>query len=534
MKVHELVAATLTHNGVEHLFGLVGDGNVFMTKHFTDAGGRYVAATHEANAVSMAIGYSRLTGRLGVCTVTHGPGLTNTLTPLVEAARAHTPLVLIAGEVAVRDLQNLQRIGQGEIAAAAGAGYVRTSAPETAAQDLARAMRQAVVGRMPVVFGMDADFQWVEVDASPELVGTTDFGIASPDPDALDQALGIVASSLRPLILAGDGASDPASRQAILELSKRTGAHVATTLRGKDLFAGEPRNIGLFGTLSDDHALEIIGRADCVIAFGASLNRWTTSAGQLLKGKRVIQCDIDPMQLGANMEITVGIVGGSASTASTMVEWLDNAGVSTSSTPDPEGDSPERADRAVTDDGPVDLVTLMRRADDALGRDRVLVTDLGRAIFAGVRSIPVEHPRSFVWTAAFGAIGLGMPAAVGAAIGAPGRTVVLVTGDGGFMMGGLAEFTTAVREKLNLVVIVANDSSYGAEFVQLRNRGMDEAVSMSAWPDLAGVAQSLGGHGLTVKNQRDLASFTDAIEQRRFPLLVDVILDPAKVPSLSH
>jgi thiamine pyrophosphate-dependent acetolactate synthase large subunit-like protein len=526
----------MVRNGVEHMFGVVGDGNVFMTNSFaSEFGGSYVAATHEANAVSMAIGYARVTKRLGVCTVTHGPGLTNTLTPLVEAARSHTPLIVIAGEVATRDRQNLQRITQRDVATAAGAGYVRTASAETVSDDLVSAMRQALVGRMPVVFGMDADIQWSDVDVEPALIGPVDFGIAAPDPRALDEALGIIASSLRPLIVAGDGATDPASREALLVLSERIGAPLATTLKGKDLFAGTGRDIGIFGTLSDDDALDTIGRADCSIAFGASLNRWTTSAGQLLRGKRVIQCDIDPTRIGVSTEVSVGIVGGAAATASTMVEWLDAAEIEPSDAPSPRVDQPHQyPHEGPNPESPVELGALLRMLDQALGKDRVLVTDLGRAVFAAVRSVSVEHPTSFVWTAAFGSIGLGMSAAIGAAVGAPGRTVLHVTGDGGFMMGGLAEFTTAVRERLPLVVIVANDSSYGAEYVQLRDRGMDASISMSTWPDLSEVATAMGGHGLSVKRHADLFAVESAIERGDFPLLVDVILDASEVPDVSH
>ena len=114
------------------------------------------------------------------------------------------------------------------------------------------------------------------------------------------------------------------------------------------------------------------------------------------------------------------------------------------------------------------------------------------------------------------------------------RPALLVTGDGGFMLGGLAEFSTAVRHGCDLVVVVCNDSSYGAEDVQLTNRGMDPSIARFSWPDFAPVAVALGGQGVTVRTMGDLQSALDAIEARQGPLLIDLKLDPDTVPPLGH
>ena len=143
MYVHEVIARTLDAMGVDTIFGLIGDGNLYMADSFTrETGGRFIAVAHEASAVLAAAGYSRTTGRLGVAAVTHGPALTNTVTALIEGVRARTPLVLLAGDTAVVDRDNLQKIDQRSVILPTGAGFVQVRSPETIPEDIVSAFRE--------------------------------------------------------------------------------------------------------------------------------------------------------------------------------------------------------------------------------------------------------------------------------------------------------------------------------------------------------------------------------------------------------
>ena len=135
-------------------------------------------------------------------------------------------------------------------------------------------------------------------------------------------------------------------------------------------------------------------------------------------------------------------------------------------------------------------------------------------------------------TANFGAIGQGLQQAIGAGVAAPDRPVVLFTGDGGFMMGGINEFNTAVRLGLDMIVILANDSAYGAEHIQFLDRKMDPSLTQFDWPSFAEVATSLGGTGLEVRSAEDLEQAITAIEGRTGPILIDLKLDPNDVPRM--
>ncbi|MDF3607713.1 thiamine pyrophosphate-binding protein [Paracoccus sp. DMF-8] len=169
--VHELLADSLAAHGVSHLFGLIGDANLFMVDAFIRAGrGQYVPCTHEASAVLAAIGFAQASGRTGVATITHGPALTNVITALVEGVKGCIPVVVLCGDTPPGDLEHLQKVDQRELVKAAGAGFVEMRSPATATQDLARAFRQAAMERRPVILNMRVDLQWEKAPAIPPVV----------------------------------------------------------------------------------------------------------------------------------------------------------------------------------------------------------------------------------------------------------------------------------------------------------------------------------------------------------------------------
>jgi acetolactate synthase I/II/III large subunit len=538
MLFHEAIARALADQGLTHIFGVLGDANLYMMDSFQRAaGGNYHSVSNEAGAVLAANGYARTSGTLGVATVTHGPALTNTVTALVESVKDHTPVLLVAGDTAVVDRDNFQSVAQREVVLAAGAGFEQVRSPQTVTEDVATAVRRAHLERRPMVLNVPIEFQWQEVEYQPTAPRHVAAQAVRPDPTALDHGVGVIASARRPVVLAGRGASG--AREALLRLAQRIGAPVATTLRGKDLFRGYEFDLGIAGTLASPVALDTINRSDCIIAFGAGLNKWTTAEESLLEKKRVVHVDIDRDSINRWGMSDVGVVGDASATADAIVEWLDAAGA----TPTGFASSELAEQIAANGDGEfvdqstestVDIRTALKRIEAAFPSDRTLVFDGGRFILNSFTMLHVPEPAAYVHTVNYGSIGLGMGNAVGASFGAPGRPVLLVTGDGGFMLGGLAEFNTAVRHNVDLVVIVFNDGAYGAEHVQFRAKNMDPSISTFGWPDFAPVATALGGDGYTVRNLAELDRALEAIEHRTRPMLIDIKIDPDKVPMAGH
>jgi thiamine pyrophosphate-dependent acetolactate synthase large subunit-like protein len=524
--------------GLDVVFGIMGDANLFVVDSYVRCGGgTFVAVCHEGAAMAMASGYACASGRVGAATVTHGPGLSNITTPLFDAVRSSTPVVVVAGDTARLDKQNLQNIPQRELVLATGAGFEDARAPETVLDDLAVAVRRAEVERRPVVLNLPKDFQWLECDYTTVRRKPIHRPAATPDEDALDRAVGIIASAKRPVVLAGRGAAAPGARDALVRLADRVGAPLATTLKGKDLFAGHRFALGIFGGLSTPVGLSAIVDSDCIIAFGAAMNHLTTDRGDLLRDKQVVQVDLHQGAIGRHHPVNAGIVGDTVAVASAIVDLLDEAEIPATGFASEAlagrlaGFSHAEFDRRSTAPGTVDARDFYLAFEQALPTERSLITDSGRFMTEAVKILSVPEPTAYVHTGNVGSIGLGFGNALGVSYAAPDRPAVLVTGDGGFMMGGLAEFSTAVRYGRDLVVAVMNDRSYGAEHIQFRSRDMDPSLTVFDWPSLATVAEAMGGTGVTIASDEDLGRLPDVLSKRQGPLLLDVRLDPDVMPT---
>lgn len=531
MKLYEALGRSLADQGVETIFGLLGEANMMMVDAFVQAGGRYVNPPREDGAVLAAFGYAHASGRLGVATVTHGPALTNTVTALTEAARNRVPLLLFAGDTAADVRMNPQDIDQSAVILPTGAGFQQLRTAETGLEDLATAIRRAWTEQRPIVLNAPADLQEREAASERPLPVGPVVQRPQPEPEALDRALGVAASSRRPIILAGHGAVRSGARDELLRLAEAIGAPVATTLKAKDLFRGEPYDLGLFGSLSSGFTGQVISESDCILAFGAGLNEFTVAGGNLVDGKAVAHVDTDRARIGRWTPVDAAVVGDARSVASAMADSFDQLDAA------PAGfRSTELAERIAAwtpadefDDasggGTVDLRAFTIWLDGALPPNRNLVTDVGRYVAGPLTYLHVPHPDACLSPLGFGSVGVGLGAAIGMAVARPDGPTVIGVGDGGLMMS-LSEFNTAVRYGLDLIAVVYNDGSYSAEYHHFAKRGMDTSLSMFEWPDLAALADALGGHGVTVTSMDDLDHVVDAIATRDRPLLIDARIDP--------
>lgn len=534
MYAYQSIARSVSDHGIDTMFGLMGDANLFMVDSFVrDAGGRFVPAAHEGSSVLMALAYAHVSGKVGVATVTHGPALTNCATALTEGVRGHLPIVVLAGDTPVENPRHLQSIDQRELVKATGAGFEQVRTPATASKDVARAFYRAQVERRPIVLNMPADFMWTDVTHDTQVldVFTTPGGVAQGG--ILDEAIGMIASARRPIILAGGGAI--AAKDQIVRLADRLEAPLATTLKAKGLFNDHPFNMDIFGTLSTPAAYDLIAKSDCIVCFGTALHDFTTDRTKLMQNKRIIQIDVDPTAIGGGLHPDAALIADAGLTADTIVWWLDEAEIP------PSGFTKELDIATLTahpvgttrsGDGFVNYVAALERLEGTLPKNRILVTDGGRFMTEVWCRLSAPDPKSFVVTANFGAIGQGLQEAIGAGVAAPDRPVVMFTGDGGFMMGGINEFNTAVRLELDLIVIVANDSAYGAEHIQFLDRQMDPGLTQFDWPSFAEVATSLGGTGIEVASMAQLDDAIAQLDNRQGPVLIELKLDPHDVPRM--
>ncbi|MFT3797237.1 thiamine pyrophosphate-binding protein [Microbacterium sp.] len=529
MKTFQAVACALADGGVERLFGLMGDANMaYVVSYIQHGQGTYVAALDERSATAMADGYARRSGKVGVVSVTHGPGAANTINPLVEAVRAGTPLLLLTGDTPAK-YGEAQDIELSALFAATGADYYRAKSPAMVAGDVLRALGQVAATGRPMVLNIPVDMLAADVEYESSARQSVVTPVLSPDPQAVDAAVGALVASSRPVILAGAGAVKSDAADALVALGELVGAPLATSVGGKSLFFGQPYDLGIMGTIVEPWAAQVIAQANCIVSFGASLNTNTTVDGGFLRGKTVIQVDSDPAHIARWHEAGIGVVGDARATAEAMVAMLTEAEYVAESPYREHALAPasirERnlAQLTAEPDDPLDPKTASILLDQLLPTARVLTLDSGRFMLPVAKYLHAESGADFFHPMAWTSIGLGIATAIGISIADPGRVTVALVGDGGGYMG-LLELPTAVRLKLPLVVVVYNDAAYGAEYMKLPAYGMNPDFARIELPDLTAIAQSLGARAVKVSTRSELEMALRNVADLDGPLLIDLHL----------
>lgn len=537
MNVAEAVGTYLAGLGVRHVFGLIGSGNFHVSNALTAAGARFVAARHEAGAVTMADAYARVTGEVGVCSVHQGPGLTNTMTGLAEAAKSRTPLLVLAADTASAAIHSNFRIDQANLVASVGAIPERLHTPQSALADTARAWRRARLESRPVVLMMPLDVQAAAAPAAPPVLPAVHPAPVRPGLAAVEAVVDRLEQARRPLILAGRGAVRAAAGPDLERLGDRIGALLATSAVAHGLFAGNPWCLGIAGGFSSAAAAELMAQADLVLAFGVALNMWTTRHGRLFNPDAVIiQIDHEADAIGRHYRVDLGVVGDAGETARAILEVLDRRGTRTEGWRTPQMAAAVRAaswheepyDDA-SGDGRIDPRTLTLALDRILPAERVVAIDSGHFMGYPAMYLRVPDAQGFVFTQGFQAVGLGLATAIGAAVALPERLTVAALGDGGALMG-CADLETVTRLGLRMLIVVYNDAAYGAEVHHFGPQG--HPLDLVRFPDFdfAALGRAVGMEAVTVRRVEDLEPVRRWCEAgARGAMLVDAKVVPTVV-----
>jgi thiamine pyrophosphate-dependent acetolactate synthase large subunit-like protein len=529
--VADAAGAALAQAGVRTVFGLVGSGNFHITNALTAGGARFIAARHEGGAAVMADAYARVTGELGVLSVHQGPGLTNALTGITEAAKSRTPLLVLA-PTATNPRSNFY-LDDAALAAAVGATLVRVGSAATAAADLARAYHTAVGERRTVLLSLPLD---VQAAPSPGfgLPAASPAPLPQPDPEAVAALADALAAARRPVFLAGRGARK--AGKDITHLSERTGALLATSAVSRGLFRDTAFSLDVSGGFATPAAAGLIRNADLLVGWGCAMNMWTLRHGTLVgDDTTVVQVDLDPDALGAHHRIDLGIVGDTAATARAVSDELDRRSGGPPPGEWPRGyrsaDVAERLAREgrwrdvpykeESEDGRIDPRTLSIALDGMLPAQRTVAVDSGNFMGYPAMYLDVPDADGFVFTQAFQSVGLGLATAIGAAVARPDRLTVAALGDGGALMS-IADLETAVRLGLDLLVVVYDDEAYGAEVHHFGPDGHPLEHVQFPPADIAEIGRGFGCAAVTVRAPADVEAVAEWLAgPRDRPMVVD-------------
>lgn len=521
MPVHayEVLADLFAREGVSTVFTLTGDANMHWAHTMaTRHGVRLINTRHEHAACTAATSYARISGRTGVASVTCGPGFTQIMTALATASRARVPLVVFAGESPIGTKFHNQRIDQQPFATAAGAHYIQVHSAKRLAEQTYEAFHVARRSQQPVVVGVPHDVQQIKVSAIETYLAASSRPGPSrchPDPAEIEDVAKRLQQARKSIFIAGRGVLLAGARAQVLQLAERCGALLSETLPAKGLFDGEPFNLGIAGGFSSDLALELFADADLVLAVGASLSSHTLHGGKLCPRAQVIQIDIEPLgfrhgMVSADVSVTADALA-CLNALLTAVKPTGDAKLRTASIATRIASERDRVEFPI-ETGTFDPRDVIASLDAVIPKDWLIVSGSGHSAYF-TTLLRGRSPDRFFTMREFGAVGNGLSYALGAVAAGNDGKVLLLEGDGGFLMHA-QELETIRRHGMKLVIGVMNDGGYGAEVQKFRADGIDPAIVTFGRPDFASIANGFGldGRRVTETSQfgRDLASYANA------------------------
>ncbi|MFR9578485.1 MAG: biosynthetic-type acetolactate synthase large subunit, partial [Rikenellaceae bacterium] len=431
-----------------------------------------ILVRHEQAAVHAAQGYARATGRVGVCFVTSGPGATNTVTGIADAMLDSTPVVVITGQVpsTILGVDSFQEINIVGVTHPITKWNILVRRAEDIAPAIAKALYIAQSGRPgPVLIDITKDAQngLVEWDG---FVPCKPIRSYNPNPVAdsvkIAKAAKLIAKAKRPLILFGQGITLSGAEEQFKSFLRKSGMPAASTLLGlSSLECSDPQYVGMIG-MHGNYGPNITNQeCDLIVAIGMRFDdRVTCNTETFASNAKIIHIDIDPAEIDKVITADVGIVGDAKSVLESLTSLID------------EGEHTEwiekllaynREERevvveSINNDGwdDIHLHQVVQAVDNQYDGSNITVTDVGQHQMVAARYTNFKTPRSLITSGGLGTMGFGLPAAIGAKIGAPERDVVLFVGDGGIQMN-IQELATIMQERVDVKIVLLNNNYLG-------------------------------------------------------------------------
>lgn len=509
----------------EHLFGLMGNGNAHLISHLTRAGFPFTSARHEAATVAMADAYYRATGTIAAATTTYGAGFTNAYTALTEARLARIPLVLVVGDAPTQGPRTFD-IDQPAAARAVGVATL-TATAHNAAAITHHAFDLALRTLQPVVLAIPYDLVKAPLAEQRAVDPLPDKPVWEATTRDLGETAEILLSAQRPLLLAGRGVLLAGAGSSFKEVGDRLGALFMTSAMAMNVI-DSPWNLGIAGGFSRVSRLELANQADVVLVAGASMNDFQTRYGTLFSpDAHVVRIDNEPD--ASHPHVTRHV-------RADLQPFLDQLLLHLPTVKEQQRSwraaVPEVATLAFRDPGPsedpaefgpdgrLNPRAVVAALEQILPAERSIVMDGGHFMGWAPMYLSAQDPYALVLVGtAFQSIGLGFASAPGVSVGRPDRITVLITGDGGGLMG-LADLETLLRTTSRGVVVVLNDSAYGAELHQYASKGLDDKAMLIDEVDFSALGRAMGARGVKIHSLAELDQLEDWLSSQEHGVFV--------------
>jgi len=539
LRVYDVLAQAFMQENVRTCFALLGDANMNWAARLAQQGCRMIYVRHEHCALASAMAYARKNRDVAVATVTCGPGVTQLITALPAAVRAHLPLIVFAGEAPLKSGWYNQEIDQAPLITATGAAYHRLHLPERMPVAIRDAFLQARRERRPVVIGIPFDLQARPWEGPANLPKPSHELLPRPSPipphpDDLAKAAQLLAAAERVVVFAGLGAVEAGAGPACRALAAKTGGLLMTTLPARGLFHDDPFCIGIAGSYTPEAGLEYLKEADLVVAVGSSLAYHAGGGGQLWPKAKTLQIDVDPVAISQGQEVAkhhlradarLGVEALTAALPARTKNWRTEAMAARIRDSKPDSMKFDIAP------GLLDPRDVIEALEKSLPRDWEMVNSGGHCSW-WYAQMPSRPQEKFLTLREFGAIGNGISFAMGVAAARPDQKVVLFDGDGSLMMH-VQELETIKRHNLNILIVVINDGAYGSEVHKFRSEGLPDDGSVFGYCDFAAIARGFGVGGKTFKTLDALPKALSEVASSSAPAIWDFhVSDKVLSPSI--
>jgi pyruvate oxidase len=526
--VSEVLIEQMVEWGIKYVFGLPGStslGVLDAVRKNKDM--NYIQVRHEQTAAFMASAYGKLTGHPAACLTVAGPGATNLATGLFDASLDHSPVVAMTG------MLRRQLIGPGSFQEIDQKSFFESMTvynkvlmtPDQTINLITNAIKHAILDKGVSHIGIPNDVQKL-----PYASKTVPFEGSFPN-NAITQpmflilqAAQVVNNAERPVIISGFGAITQGEN--ILELAEKITAPIVTTFRGKGVIDEDNElYVGSHGDIGSTAATELVLNSDLLIVIGSSFSDMTH-----LPEKKTVQIDIDPMMIGRQYPVEVGLYGNSAEIVPELIdlvrenkrveyleeirklktEWLNLLD--------------EEADDTKT---PIRPQYIIKVLNEKISDDAIITLDIGEDCWWFGRNFWMKQTQTLLMSGYLASMGYGLPAALTAQLVHPERQVVCITGDGGFSMV-MADFLTAVRNELPIKIFLFNNHQLGMIMQEQKVEKYPVWQTELYNPDFAAYARDCGGMGISVKNPEELPQAVDKALASEKSVIVDIETDPRR------
>ncbi|MDE5832818.1 MAG: sulfoacetaldehyde acetyltransferase [Desulfovibrio sp.] len=551
MTPSEAMCEVLVEEGVKHVSGILGSAYMDLLDLFPAAGIEFVSVRHEQTAGHMEDAYGRMSGKCGVVIGQNGPGITNYVTAVATANMAHTPLIVISPSAGSASIgwDGFQECDTWDIFKPITKLSLRVPHPSRAGDVLRTAFRAAYAMHGPVLVDIPRDYFYGEINE--EILKPSQYRVAPGgigNPETFERAVQVLKEAKKPVIVSGRGVVDSGCVDTVAKLAQLMAAPVACSYLHNDAFpADNPLWCGPIGYMGSHAAMRLMEEADVILAIGSRLSYFGTlpqdGINYFPKTAKIVQIDINPMNIAKTHPVTVGICGDAKACADELYRQLSAAGLKR----DVQATENKVKEQLAAWHKEIDAISneptqegrmhprkaLEVVADFIYNYDAIATTDIGNTSSTANSYLRFKHPKRDIATLTFGNTGFAYQAALGAQYYCNemkmDNPVVSIAGDGAWGMS-LFEVPTACQFNLPVIATVYNNGAWCAEKKNQIDFYNNRFVGADIWSkSYADIARAMGADGYTVNTQADLKDALETARKNRRPAVIEVMTDGTRL-----